>query len=347
MQNKSFLFMKRLSVIIPMYNVEPYVERCIQSLEDQDILMTDYEIICINDGSPDNSREVVLKMQQIYENIILIDQENQGVSCARNKGIDRSSGKYLLFIDPDDYVESNCFKRVLQCADNNNSQITFLGFTFLKTDGSVHKQVFYRDFSNQMFSGIDAYFIARGDGYTDPDRMVAILFNTSFMNLNGFRYLPNVPYLEDGELLSRILCMAERCFFEENSFYLRTTRLGSATNSNLNFSEKAAKGFLFGAINLKKFQQRQNLSKDQRVFLNQPIVKFVALYINANTRLLSFRKLLLAFKTLKENGLQYLETEKCNKLYTTIGRHYNRSAVWLYMYMIIHHLHTCLKRLKS
>lgn len=330
-----------------MYNVGPYVERCIRSLENQNIPKDKYEIICINDGSPDNSRQIVNKLQREFDNIILIDQKNQGVSRARNNGIEKASGKYMLFIDPDDYVEPNSLKRILQCADDNNSQVTFLGFTFLHSNGTVHKKLLYIDFISRVLSGIDAYFIARGDGYTDPDRMWAILFNTSFINLNGFRFLPDVPYLEDGELLSRILCVAERCIFEGNAFYLRTTRLGSATNSNLYRSEKAAKGFLLGAINLKKFQQKQNLSNEQREFLNQPIVKFVALYIHANTRFFKFGKLLQSYKTLNENGLQYLNTEKCNKLYTNIGKHYNRSAVWFYLYMILHYAHTYLRRLKS
>ena len=92
--------MKRLSIIIPMYNVERYVNKCLLSLEDQDIPMEDYEIICINDGSPDNSREVVIRLQKEFNNIILIDQENQGVSCARNAGINSACGEFVLFIDP-------------------------------------------------------------------------------------------------------------------------------------------------------------------------------------------------------------------------------------------------------
>src|SRR5690606_24149359 len=98
------LSMLRLSIIIPMYNVEPYIERCLSSLQDQDIPMEEYEIICINDGSPDNSREVVIRFQRQNKNIILIDQSNQGVSKARNNGINVARGKYLLFVDPDDYI---------------------------------------------------------------------------------------------------------------------------------------------------------------------------------------------------------------------------------------------------
>lgn len=88
--------MKRLSIIIPMYNVENYVERCIMSLENQDISKADYEIICINDGSPDDSRGVIVRLQEKFSNIVLIDQENRGVSNARNNGINAARGNTLF-----------------------------------------------------------------------------------------------------------------------------------------------------------------------------------------------------------------------------------------------------------
>jgi glycosyltransferase involved in cell wall biosynthesis len=115
--------MKRLSIIVPIYNVENYVERCLRSLEDQNIPKDSYEIICINDGSPDKCREIIVGLQTEYNNIILIDQENQGVSCARNNGIKNASGKYLLFIDPDDYVDRDCLDGILNTADEYDAQV--------------------------------------------------------------------------------------------------------------------------------------------------------------------------------------------------------------------------------
>uniref|UniRef100_UPI0030DB473E glycosyltransferase family 2 protein n=1 Tax=uncultured Imperialibacter sp. TaxID=1672639 RepID=UPI0030DB473E len=102
----------KLSIIVPVYNVEEYLERCVRSLEDQDIPRSDYEIIVVNDGSPDNSKEVVERLQRELSNIILINQENQGVSMARNAGIDRASGEYLVVVDPDDYVAPNSFASI-------------------------------------------------------------------------------------------------------------------------------------------------------------------------------------------------------------------------------------------
>ena len=242
--------MKRLSIIIPIYNVYRYLERCIRSLEDQDIPHIDYEIICINDGSPDNSREVVIKMQNEFSNIILIDQENQGVSIARNNGLNIAKGKYLLMIDPDDYIKPNSLKNKLESLDLNELEIGFTGYTiFDQTDKEIYK---YDPTHNEdkPLTGIEySYKYERGNSeILDPDRSWAIFFKTSYINSYQLRYLENVPYLEDGEFMTRIICLASRVAFIHDAFYLRTKRPGSATNSNLFYSEKARLGFLKAAL---------------------------------------------------------------------------------------------------
>ena len=79
--------MTRLSIIIPIYKVEDYVERCLSSLLNQNLDHDQYEIICINDGSPDRSGEIVKNLMKSFSNIHIIEQENKGVSIARNNGI--------------------------------------------------------------------------------------------------------------------------------------------------------------------------------------------------------------------------------------------------------------------
>ena len=310
-----------------MYNVEPYVERCLRSLEDQDIPRNDYEIICINDGSPDDSRGVVKRMQKEFDNIILIDQENQGVSRARNRGIDQASSKYMLFIDPDDYVDARSFGHILKNADKNNAQVSLLGYTFLYQDGSVRKQILNMKYTSQVNAGIKTYFMARDDGHTDPDRMVAVLFETDFLNRNKLRYLPGVPYLEDGEFIARILCLAERCTFDGYSFYQRTTRPGSATNSELFRSDKAIKGFLLAAGNLKRFQQEQNLSETQRGFLNHPICKFVLLTLNSALQKPYLKNFKKTRKLLYGNGFKRIELKGVDKPYNYSVHIYNNFMV--------------------
>ena len=328
-----------------MYNVEPYVERCLHSLEKQDIKKDEFEIICINDGSPDDSKGVVKRLQKEYENIILIDQDNQGVSRARNNGIEKAGGKYLLFIDPDDYVDRNSFGRILMNADNHQTQVSFLGFTILKRDGTVYRHVFDEKLSRKVYNGFEAYYLARGDGQSDPDRMWAVLFEREFINQNNLRYLPNVPYLEDGEFIARILCLADRCIFDGSSFYQRTTRPGSATNSELFRSEKAIKGFLLAAGNLKMFQQEQNINERQRIFLNQPIFKFVLLTLNSSLNkplMINFRKIR---RQLSSKGFRKLELKGVDRPYNYYVYVYNYFMVAFLISAFLRELKQIIKKI--
>jgi glycosyltransferase involved in cell wall biosynthesis len=325
--------MKRLSIIVPIYNVEKYVERCLRSLEDQDIPKDEYEIICVNDGSSDNSQAVVKRLQEEFENIILINQENQGVSRARNNGIDKACGKYLLFIDPDDYVEINRFSDILQKTDEQEAQISFLGFTILNEDGLIKKNVFYEEYTKRIFNGIEAYFLSRGDGSTDPDRMWAVLYKTEFINFHSLRYLPDVPYLEDGEFIARILCFAEYCIFDGSSFYQRTSRPGSATHSSLFHSERAINGFLRAALNLKTFQNTQSLKENQKVFLNQPLCKFIILVVDSSRSHLTLEGLKNLKRNLIESGFEKLDLESVDSEYTRLGSIYNFSISFLVCYL--------------
>jgi len=327
--------MKRLSIIIPIYNVEHYVEKCLRCLEDQDIPKDDYEIICINDGSPDNSREVVIRLQKEFDNIFLIDQENQGVARARNNGIDKAIGQYLVFIDPDDYVESNSFSAIIKKSEDVQAQVSFLGFTVLNEDGTMRKQIFNKEESEKVYKGIEAYYLARGDGYTDPDRMWGVLFEKDFINFNRCRYLADVPYLEDGEFIARILCLAERCIFYGGMFYWRTTRPGSATNSNLFNSEFAINGFIKAAVNLRSFRDRDELTQKQKEFLNQPITKFVVLSVSPSAKLSKFKIFVKTYLILKDHHFEKLDLKGCNSYYRKLGYLYNSSGYLLYAYFII------------
>ena len=319
----------RLSIIIPLYNVAEFIERCVLSLEQQDIAKEEYELIMINDGSPDNSREVVLGLMQQFKNIVFIEQENKGVSLARNAGIDKALGRYLLFIDPDDYIAPNRLKRVLKTAEDQDAQITFLGYRFLLEDNTVKKEILFNEYSNKLYVGIEAYPLSRGDGTTDPDRSVAILYERAFMNRYDIRYIADIPYLEDGEFLARVLCLATKCIFEGNPFYIRTTRPGSATHSRLFHSGRAIKGFVKSADNLFQFQQNKQLTSRQRIFLNQPICKFMLLAIYAGLNNDDGVKLKDVVADLKNKGLHKCPLKGCKKVYKRDGFFFNLSP-WIY-----------------
>ena len=107
-KDKKKFFM--ISIIVPIYNVELYLEKCIESIINQ--TYKDIEVILINDGSTDKSGIICDKYAKIDDRIIVLHKENGGVSSARNKGLDIAKGDYIAFVDPDDYIEPNMYEEM-------------------------------------------------------------------------------------------------------------------------------------------------------------------------------------------------------------------------------------------
>ena len=124
-----------LSIIIPVYNVEKYIEKCLLSCIKQDISYEDYEIVVVNDGSPDNSITIVERIAKDYSNIRIINQENQGLSGARNTGMKHAKGNYIWFVDSDDYIEENCLGRIVSYL-NGDLDILQLQYRHVFEDGT-------------------------------------------------------------------------------------------------------------------------------------------------------------------------------------------------------------------
>ncbi len=111
--------MKKLSVVVPVYNVEKYIDKCLNSLVNQGI--DDYEIIVVNDGTKDNSQKIIDKYVNEYPNLVKsYIKDNGGLSDARNYGIARASGEYITFLDSDDYIEPDTYKNMLDIAYKDN-----------------------------------------------------------------------------------------------------------------------------------------------------------------------------------------------------------------------------------
>ena len=110
---------KILSVVVPCYNVAGYLSRCLSSLVHQDIDGSAYEVIAVDDGSTDSTGEICDRYAKDYPQVKVMHQANRGVGAARNAGLDLAQGKYLLFVDADDFMVENCFKELLDTAEAN------------------------------------------------------------------------------------------------------------------------------------------------------------------------------------------------------------------------------------
>ena len=110
-----------LSVVVPIYDVEDYLPECLDSLIGQ--TFKNLEIICVNDGSPDNCIEILREYERKDSRIIVIDKPNGGVSSARNVGMRAAKGEYLTFVDPDDYLSTNVYEKCMYAIKNKDADI--------------------------------------------------------------------------------------------------------------------------------------------------------------------------------------------------------------------------------
>lgn len=118
----------KLSIIVPCYNVEEYVEKCIVSLENQDIPQEDYEILAYNDESKDNTLDILNRLAKTYPNVKVASHKNKGLSGTRNRGIRDAKGEFLWFVDSDDWITENCLKSILSSVGQETDLIAFSGF---------------------------------------------------------------------------------------------------------------------------------------------------------------------------------------------------------------------------
>lgn len=315
-----------LSIIIPAYNVAPYIERCLRSLHDQDLPKSEYEIIVVNDGSPDNVKEIVEGMQLEITNLILINQENKGVSAARNEAIKIAGGMYLMAIDPDDYVLNNSLMSILNKTLIHNVDVSFLVYEKINDDNEVLFKADFGDLENHIFNDLCNFLITKGEKniYSDPDRSVAILYKNSVVKKMIMPYPVGVPFLEDAIFLAKIFCLSDTFLFINDRFYQRTIRPGSATNSNLIYTDKAKKGFELGVSHIFNFKMNFEEKIQNNVngyYLNQILVKFQFLHLKSelqNGNRLDYRN------KLKEYSLQL----------KSISLHGIREPYWLLGFII-------------
>ncbi|MDF2617290.1 MAG: glycosyl transferase family 2 [Sedimentibacter sp.] len=129
--------MNLISIVIPVYNVEKYLSRCLESILSQSL--KEIEIIVVNGGSTDNSLEICRYYEKKDSRIIIIDKKNEGVSVARNTGIEKASGKYIGFVDPDDWIEKNMYENMYNTIEKYKCCIAFCNYSKDSRLGSTIK----------------------------------------------------------------------------------------------------------------------------------------------------------------------------------------------------------------
>jgi glycosyltransferase involved in cell wall biosynthesis len=212
-----------LSIIIPFYNAEKYLLECLSSVIRQ--TMQDIEIICIDDGSLDGSLEIVKKLQENEPRIKLFEQENSGVSSARNLGMRKAHGECIIFVDADDYIDV----RMAEVLKNNFHEtkadiIVFGGETFPSKVDWISKKMPARD-ALYDFNSIDALFYEAGSIPFVWNKM----FRTSLLKQHGFEFDETLELGEDQVFLFMVFPAAKKIqYINETLYRYRQTTDGSA-----------------------------------------------------------------------------------------------------------------------
>ena len=194
--------MPKISVIIPVYNTEKYIEKCLESLAKQ--TMQDFEVIIVNDGSTDNSKKVIKDyMKNSNLDIKYLEKENGGLASARNYGVERALGKYISFLDSDDYLDKNLFSNLEKYMDEDIDLIKFKMKTVDEKENVIEKldgPVF------DVCTGEEGYKkLCTTDQYMDP--ACIYLYRREFFLENNFKY--KLRYHEDFGLTSLIMIQAK------------------------------------------------------------------------------------------------------------------------------------------
>ena len=139
-----------ISIIIPIYNVEKYLSKCIESLVGQ--TYKDIEIILINDGSPDHCLSICEQYSKKDNRIIVIDQENKGVSAARNAGLKMAKGEYIGFVDPDDWIAVDMYEGLHSVIKQSDVDMVICGYEYYSEDGALDEKRKYPIRENEIIN---------------------------------------------------------------------------------------------------------------------------------------------------------------------------------------------------
>ena len=220
--------MPEISVILPVYGVEKYINSCLKSLEKQ--LYKDFEIILVDDGSPDNSIKVAESfLEKSDMNFQIVHQQNSGVSVARNTGIQLANGKWIMCMDPDDTLHMSALKIVSETIENNKHvDVIGIGFRFVQdnevcndTIRNINQRILSKEIATEEFLFRRIKIISPG-----------LIIKKDFLIQNSISYKPGIKFSEDQIYIWNILSRVKNIAFISNELYFYLIRPNSTMTAS-------------------------------------------------------------------------------------------------------------------
>ena len=185
----------KISVIIPVYNVEPYLEYCLESILNQ-TMIEDIEVLMIDNGSTDNSRYIIENYALDYDNFFAFHQENKGQGIARNFGLRKARGEYIHFMDSDDYLKDDAYERLYEFGVKNNNDFVMCGVSKF-TENTIWDDVIFRNLFKNISSDIPSTNIRTMNDLVWDTIATNKLYKKEFLDKNQIRFIKKKIVFED------------------------------------------------------------------------------------------------------------------------------------------------------
>lgn len=262
-----------LSIIIPVYNVEEFIQRCVDSVLQQSFPKSEYEILLINDGSTDKSPAICDEIAKKSENIKVYHKKNGGLSDARNFGIEKSVGKYISFLDSDDYVLKNCYKKMLDVGIENNADIVMGNAINYINEKTQHPKIKKRVRNFSQENG-ENFLVKSVKSETMSMAAVLGLYKRELIVKNNLKFKKGI-YHEDELWTPQVYLKAKNVCYIDLDFYIHVNRVGSITKSEN--KTKNALDLIKVCYELEKVYQSVTNKKNEKILRNY----IAMLYLNA------------------------------------------------------------------
>lgn len=234
----------RFSIIVPVYNVEKYLSKCLDSVINQ--INQDFEIIVVNDGSPDNSQKIIDEYVEKYpEKIKGFTKENGGLSDARNYGISKASGEYLIFLDSDDYIDEHLLEKLNEKI-SIDSKLDVIGYNLVDVNENLEILGVTKKGESSILTGEEAidFLVSRVKVCFDP--ACGYAYRLDFWKENRFEFKKGI-YHEDFALIPLIILKAKKvCFTNFDGYFYLQTQNSITRNTSIEKEKKSIRDHLCG-----------------------------------------------------------------------------------------------------
>ncbi|MBS6600274.1 MAG: glycosyltransferase family 2 protein [Clostridium sp.] len=265
-----------VSIIIPVYNVEEYIEECLKSILAQ--TYKDIELLIVDDGSTDNSLGLIREYENKFKKIRIFTQQNKGVSEARNLALNYVSGEFVLYIDPDDFLEPNMIEKMVNKAEKYNSDITICGYYLYYSKDNANNKIFtYGINENKTLSSLEVIDMMLN--YKLQGQLWNKLFKKDLLINNNFKFEPG-RYIQDIFPVFKMVLKSSNITFIDEPLYYYRQRMSSTVNKK---SKKLAEDYFHAMYSIMNYVKEENIKVNKNsyiAFRTIVLSNFIAMYTN-------------------------------------------------------------------